>query len=118
MAKVLVELLIFFDPVQTEWTTYDQFESSYAKFLDSIGLEGETVQTIGGAVSRKIILIKKKQEVAMPTTPSVFVEPSKASGRSKSIKGQIESLKIGKTSSEERDFKRGKLLKRKGYLKK
>ena len=93
MAKVLVELLIFFDPVQTEWTTYDQFESSYAKFLDSIGLEGETVQTIGGAVSRKIILIKKKQEVApliAPDSVSVSKEP-------KNIHEQLENLKIEKT---------------------
>ena len=118
MAKVLIELLIFFDPVQTQWTTYDQFESFMGKSLGAVGLEGEMVQTIGGAVSRKIILIKKKQEVAPLNAPNTSTQSAKA------IKEQLESLKLQPVSEEKKrivkgeKFKKGRFLKTKGYLKK
>ena len=54
----------------------------------------------------------------MPAMPSGSVAILQSKGRPKSIKGQIESLKVGKETTTERDFKKGKLLKRKGYLKK
>ena len=114
--KVLLELLIFFDPVQTGWTTYDQVESFLGKSLAAAGLEGENVQTIGGAVSRKIILVRKKQEIAPITIP----KPSK-----QGIKQQLESLKFSPTLADDKKriekgekFKKGRYLKTKDYLKK
>ena len=117
MAKHALQYIFFYDPVQTEWTQGYQFEASFAKYLTSIGLEAEIVLTEGN-VGARILLIKKKQEVAMPAMPSGSVAILQSKGRPKSIKGQIESLKVGKETTTERDFKKGKLLKRKGYLKK
>ena len=79
-------------------------------------MEAEVVETQGNTMIR-VVLIKKKQEVAMPGMPQDSPVMSKE-GRPKSIKGQIESLKVSTISSEEKQFRKGKLLKNKGYLRK
>ena len=119
MSKVLIEFLWFFDPVETGWTTYDQIEGFLGKSFAVAGLEGENVQTIGGATSRKIILIKKKQEIAPLTVPS-GAKPSKAAG---GIKEQLAGLKLPpltdkKVTEKGEKFKKGRYLKTKDYLKK
>ena len=116
MTKVLLKPLIFFDPAQTGWTSKTQFEDWFAHKLAESGLEGESIETIPS--QEIVILIKAKPIVPMPNMPQGSTESPKSTGRPKSVKGQLESLKTGGTSSEERQFKKGKLLKNKGYLRK
>ena len=115
MSRVLIRPSIFFDPAQTGWTSVTQFEEFLAHALAERGLEGEVIPTIPS--QELVILVKAKPIAPMPGMPQDSPVISKQ-GRPKSIKGQLESLKIGSVSPEEKQFRKGKLLKNKGYLRK
>lgn len=54
----------FFDPAQTTWAHEYQFEQSFAKYLESIGLEAQNVD----AGSEKVYYISKKAGFELPKT--------------------------------------------------
>ena len=84
MAKELafLEFTIMFDPSET-WSHLHDFEGSFAKFLDTIGLEAEIVTPLGVA-PRRIVFIRKKIEIE-PIQPKVEETkgPQKAFGEVK-----------------------------------
>ena len=108
MKIAYVEYAFLFDPTKT-WARLYEFETELKNFLSQKGLEGVILDTIGTS-GKKIIYIRAKEEI-------VSGEPKKP-GRPLSLKAQIEKLKPkSKEKASARDFKKGKLLKSKGYLK-
>ena len=122
MAKHALQYIFFYDPVQTEWTQGYQFEASFAKYLTTLGLEAEIVPTEGN-VGARILLIKKKQEIAMLNIPSGSTQMPQTP-KPKPIKQQLESLRLPAMGEERKriekgeKFKKGRFLKTKDYLKK
>lgn len=114
MAKVLLEYLFFFDPVNT-WQHLSQFEGDFAKFLIEHGMEAEFVNAINGGNGRRVVLIKKKENF-VPNIVSKSGQPPQIS-----IKEQIARVMPQdnpKISEKATKFKKGRFLRTKGYLKK
>lgn len=109
MKLVFLEYSFMFDPAKT-WMRLSDFEKDLAKFFDGLGLEAHVISPAEGRSGRNVLYIKSKaamdQSVGEPKKP----------GRPLSVKGSIEKLKVGKESAKAKKFKKGKLLKRKGYL--
>lgn len=109
MKIAYVEYAFLFDPTKT-WARLYEFETELKNFLSSKGLDGVILDTIGTS-GKKIIYVRVKDKIDQS------VGEPKPKGRPLSVKTQIERLKRGKESAKVRDFRKGKLLKRKGYLK-
>jgi len=109
MKIAYVEYAFLFDPTKT-WARLYEFETELRNFLASKGLEGIILDTVG-MTGKKIIYIRAKEDVV--------VSGELKKGRPLSLKAQIEKLKPkSKESAKIRDFKKGRLVKSKGYLKK
>jgi len=102
----ILKITLFFDPAQT-WQHFDQFNKDFADFLATKGLEAQTVKAVGGAISEDILLISKKEVLKLPEQTDKQVGPQKALA----ALSKPESAKA-------QQFKQGKFLSRKGYLKK
>ena len=103
-----VEYLFLFDPTKT-WAKLYQFETELKNLLDAKGMEGIILDTMGRG-GKKIVYIRPKAAIDQS------VAQSQPKGRPLSIKSKFAKMKTGKQSAKARDFKKGKLLKRKGYL--
>jgi hypothetical protein len=69
MKAVFLEYEFIFDPAET-WSSLYELEGSLTKYLDSIGMEGEIMETVEGQSNgRRIIFVKKKPEMPLPTAP-------------------------------------------------
>jgi len=108
MKIACVEYLFLFDPTKV-WARLYEFETELKNFLDSKGLEAVIMDTMGTG-GKKVIYIRSKEKIDLSVG-----EPQKV-GRPLSIKSKIEALKIGKESARIRDFKKGRLVKSKGIL--
>ena len=109
MKIAYVEYAFLFDPTKT-WSRLYEFETELRNFLSQKGLEGVILDTVG-MTGKKIIYIRAKEE-------TVVIGGEKKPGRPLSLKAQIEKLKPkSKEKASAREFKKGKLLKSKGYLK-
>jgi len=114
---VLIRYTFMFDPSETF-----QHKSDVDKLLtdafDSRGMEAQNVDVVSGAVGEGIILIKKKEMIEIPQQQNNLLPESKEPvGRPKTMKGIVKELTQHIAKPQERDFKKGVLLKRKGYLK-
>lgn len=107
MKIAYIEYAFLFDPTKT-WARLYEFETELKNFLASKGLDGVIMDTLG--TGKKIIYIRPKEKMDLSVG-----EPPKV-GRPLSIKAKIEGLKIGKESARIRDFKKGRLVKSKGIL--
>lgn len=116
-----MEFMFLFDPAET-WQHVYQVERWIADSLDRMGMEGEIVKTMLGntpliidkpvLTGKKVYFIKSKNKMdLLRATPKVV-------GRPKSLKGVISGMSNKNIKAPERDFKKGKFLPRKGYLKK
>jgi len=103
---VLIKVTMLFNPADA-WQHVHQFDKSFASYLDSIGLVAQEVVTQGGAAGEKIILVKKKP---------VLVEIPKQD--EKGPQQVLTQMKEKKDSQKVKEFKQGKLIIRKGYLRK
>lgn len=102
-----LEYTFIFDPSMT-FQSGTRFERELADFFNSKNMEAEVIETVGNA-SRRVLLITKKDLVMEP--------PKNPPGRPLSVKGKLEQLAPTKETAVARDFKKGKFLVRKGYLK-
>jgi len=82
----LLNPLFIFDPAETGWIRRSDFDKALAKWLDSIGLKGESIETVGQPWAN-IIKICKKEELV----------PEPKSDKATPIKTQLENVrsKIG-----------------------
>lgn len=115
MSKVVIRPSIFFDPAQTGWTSITQFNDWFGRALAQSGLEAENVPTYPN--QEVVYLVRAKAITEIPDVSKMSSGLSKPLGRPKSIRGHIESL-MPKTTVAEKNYKKGKFLKSKGYLKK
>ena len=106
----LIEYTMMFDPGVTGWSHLYMFEKSLTEFFESKGLDAMVIKGIEGGDTKRILYLRPK-EMKMPTPPQPV-------GRPKSIKGIIKTMSNKNVKAKERDFKKGKFLSRKGYLKK
>ena len=122
MKLVYLEYTFLFDPSET-WPRLSQFETELAKFLATKGLIAEPVRDILGKnpivlqkpvlSGKKIIQIYKSDKFAVPTQQTQPLQ-----GRPLGTKGMFDKQRQHNISPRERDFRQGKVLTRKGYLKK
>ena len=108
MKIAYIEYAFLFDPTKV-WARLYEFETELKHFLDSKGLEAVIMDTMGMG-GKKVIYIRPKEKMDLSVG-----EVGKV-GRPISLKTQIEKLKIGKESAKIRDFKKGRLVKSKGIL--
>jgi len=109
MKLAYAEYAFMFDPTKV-WAKLYEFEKELSNMLAAKGLEGIILDTMG-ASGKKIVYIRVKDKM-----DRTVGEPKKP-GRPLSVKGKFKTMIKGKESARTRDFKKGKLLKRKGYLK-
>ena len=83
---VFLDYMFMFDPSET-WSHLFEFEKQFGAFLNEHGMEAEVIKTIEGSVGSRILLIKKKEEVAN-------VEEKKPRGRPKFVGNNIRDLGI------------------------
>lgn len=60
-----LKVTMFFDPAQV-WQHTSQFEKSFASYLETIGMQAQTVKTIGGSSGEVFFLISKKPMIDIP----------------------------------------------------
>ena len=102
--------MFLFDPTKT-WARLYQFETDLKLLLDAKGLDGVIVDTMGKA-GEKIVYVRPKDKMNLSVA-----KPAKK-GRPLSVKGRFKQMTPKKgDKAGARDFKKGKFLKRKGYLK-
>ena len=106
---VILERKFMFDP-SVSYSRVSEFDNMLARFLDSINVEAERIDVVGQEWN-DILYLKPKSNLAVPTAP-------RQQGRPITIQGKVNQLRSHKINAKERDFKKGKLLSRKGYLKK
>lgn len=83
MAKKLVflEYTFMFDPSES-WQHLSQFEQDLANYFKAVGFEAEIIQSIGGQIGRRILLISKMKEIM----PKVQVQTNANSNIGKQIR--------------------------------
>ena len=81
---VILEYLFMFNPSDT-WSHLYEFEKSLTEFFNSKGLEAEVVKTVEGSPGRRMLVIKKREVLSLPTTPA-------PKGRPKGTKAFIKSV--------------------------
>ncbi len=64
MNYACLEYTFIFDPAAA-WQNSYQFEKDLADFLLAFGLEAQTVKTVDGGNSRKILLVKRVDKLLM-----------------------------------------------------
>jgi len=106
---VILERKFMFDP-SVSYSRVSEFDNMLARFLDSINVEAEKIGVVGQAWS-DILYLKPKTNAVVPTE-------QRQPGRPQTIQGKVNELRSHKVNARERDFKKGKLLIRKGYLRK
>lgn len=116
MSKVIIRPSIFFDPAQTGWTSITQFNDWFGRALAQSGLEAENVPTYPN--QEIVYLVKSKAITEIPDVSKMSSGSSKPLGRPKSMRGHIDSLMPNTETASSRNYKKGKFLKSKGYLKK
>jgi len=109
MAKKTVIPYLFEIEGSSPWGHLYEFEKSLADFFNEHNCVAENV-TIKGS-PYQILSITKNPEIPMPVQP-------KPVGRPKSIPAVFRGMSKHTINPRERDFNKGKLLTRKGYLKK
>lgn len=118
---VLMEFMFLFDPSDT-WQHAYQVERWIADSLEKAGLEGEMVKTMLGntpiIIDKPVLTGKKVYYIKSKDKLDLLRSQPNPVGRPKSIKGIVKSMSDKKTKAPERNFKKGKYLTRKGYLKK
>lgn len=106
---VLLEYTFMFEPGDT-WAHLYEFEKTLSDFFATKGLDAQIIKAIEGGGTKRVLYLRKK-ETPMPTMGT-------SGGRPKSLKGIIKNMTSKTVMANERDFKKGKLLKTKGYLRK
>jgi hypothetical protein len=89
----VLEYTIMFDPSET-WPHLHQFEGFLSKSLDSIGMEAEILNPVGGQLNKSVLYIKKKGVLGM-SEPNIITGKSEEKpkiGRPKSIKGRMKEF--------------------------
>jgi hypothetical protein len=107
---VFLKYAFLFDAAESYSHLY-QFERDLADFFKTKGFVAELPKMIEGYQGEKIILLKRVDSMIAPTLKQ---QP----GRPQSIQGKFNQMRGHKLNAKERDFRKGKLLTRKGYLKK
>lgn len=104
----LLEYMFMLEPNST-WSHAYQFEQDLSDFFAAHGFEANVVNILNAGTGRRILLIKKLEAI-IPT-------PKGAPGRPASTGTMLNKFRQGKDSARARDFKKGELVKTKGYLK-
>lgn len=64
---VLLEYDFLFNPSEA-WTNLSDFEKSLADFFSAHGLEAEIIKTVEGQVGKRILLVRKAEELSFEDT--------------------------------------------------
>ncbi len=104
----LLRYMFLFEP-GTTWQHAFEFEKTLVDFLGTRGMEAQFVNVAEGGTGEKILLIKKKDMILPPSPPN-------AVGRPKTVAGTLRGMSTHTPKAMERDFKKGTLLKSKGYI--
>ena len=104
------KVIIFLNIFPNTFRTVDEIESWLADSLRAKGLQGTKVQ-VGNNNRILDIYVRPVDKMLAATYKQV-------PGRPISVQGKVNQLREHKVSPRERDFKKGKMLVRKGYLKK
>jgi hypothetical protein len=108
MKKIVIPYLFEIE-ANSPWGHLYEFEKSLVDFFNEHNCQAENITIKGSAF--QVLSISKKETIAIP-------QPPKQQGRPKSIPSVFKGLTQHKVNPRERDFKKGKILIRKGYLKK
>jgi len=121
MKLVFLDYTFLFDPGET-WQHLNQFETDFAKFLATKGLIAEPVKDILGKnpiilekpvlAGKKVIQIYRSDKLGIPTSNQQPLQ-----GRPMNTKTMFDKQREHLVRPKERDFSKGKVLTRKGYLK-
>ena len=105
----LLEYTFMFDPVTT-WQRGSQFEKDLSDFFAAHGYEANILETTGNS-NRRILYIEK-----IEIMPTLINSPAQV-GRPPQINTLLNRMAPYTPRAAERDFKKGKFLKSKGYIK-
>jgi hypothetical protein len=106
-----LQYAFIFDPAEG-WSHAYQFEKDMADFFAAHGFDAELMKQVEGSSGTKVIILKKIDSGVIPTPEA------NRPGRPITIPGKFNKIRETKQSAPARDFKMGKFLPRKGYLKK
>lgn len=109
MKLAALEYMFMFDATNT-WQHSYQFEQDLSDFFAAHGYEANVVKTVEGSGGRRILYVRRIQPLIAPI--------KNPPGRPASTGTMLNKFRDGKESAKERDFKKGSLVKTKGYLKK
>lgn len=108
----IIEYMFMFDPSNT-WQQGSQFEKDLADFFAANGFQCEVVETKGGSTKRVLVITKIVEQPTLTNqNAKQYDERRKQPG---SMLKTESSMPLN--NARERDFKQGKLLKSKGYVK-
>ena len=111
MKYAFLQYGFIFNPAEG-WNNVFAFEKDMADFFDAHGFDAEALNQLAGSSGVKVFILKRIDDSIVPTPPA------NKPGRPISIPGQFNKVRVTKQSAPARDFKEGKFLPRKGYLKK
>jgi signal recognition particle subunit SEC65 len=107
---VRMDFCWMFDPNET-WQHSFQVEKEIADFLRAKGLEAELVKTVDGSTGYPMYLIKR-------VDPLLQAVKETETPKNEAMKTIIDKIRYKEPSKQEKQFKQGRFVPRKGYLKK
>lgn len=117
--------MFLFDPTDTSWSGQSRFNNWLAKACRDNGLEMTIVETSGSDTTvvyfkgiNPLNEVKNMENNKVSLDPKVTIPAPKLDERRKQPGSQLrEMAAMPLNNARERDFKKGKLLKSKGYIK-